>query len=380
MIYVGIDWSDEHHDVCITDDSAQMRASFQVTHDSNGFATLHAKIKEQEQSPNAVLIAIETNRGLLVHDLLRSGYLVYAINPKSVDRFKDRYNVAKSKSDPIDAHALAHLLRTDKQRFKPLKPFPDNYRLLDRLCSDLQKLIDDKTRILNQITSILKEFYPVPLHLFSVDSRIAAEFLKEFPDPIVLQQCDKKRFFSFFKKHHYSRPNSVDAFWQTAQSPTPQPDLVVATAGKMRVLTLVDQLTSLKTHIAHYEQEIQNILDNLPETTPISTLPGVGKRLYPELVAALGPHDKNDPAQFHFDQDLARLSGCVPVTRQSGKWRIVVIRRACDKSLRRTLRQSGPSHASGAARQRGEVLLLWRYRPLFARPKILPRLRRQFPL
>jgi transposase len=94
MLHVGIDWASDHHDVCLTNDSAQTLAAFRI-------------------EPEQVLVALETTRGLLVHDQLRSGYQVYAINPKAVSRYKDRYVVSKAKSDSLDASCLAHLLRTD---------------------------------------------------------------------------------------------------------------------------------------------------------------------------------------------------------------------------------------------------------------------------
>ena len=103
MLYVGIDWSSDHHDVCLTNDSAQTLAAFRIAHDSEGFQRLHRVIKEHQSEPHQVLVALETARGLLVHDLMRSGYQVYAINPKAVNRYKDRYAVSKAKTDSLDA-------------------------------------------------------------------------------------------------------------------------------------------------------------------------------------------------------------------------------------------------------------------------------------
>ena len=163
MLYVGIDWASDHHDVCLTNDSAQTLAAFRIAHGSQGFERLHRVIREHQPEPQQVLVALETTRGLLVHDLLRSGYQVYAINPKAVSRYKDRYVVSKAKTDSLDASCLAHLLRTDRHRFKPLVLLPEDYRLLDRLCLDLRKLVDDRTRVVNQINDCLKEFYPQAL-------------------------------------------------------------------------------------------------------------------------------------------------------------------------------------------------------------------------
>lgn len=336
MIYVGIDWADNHHDILITDDSAKTLDQFRIDHTCDGFALLHSHLANHQTSPSLVLIAIETSRGLLVHELLQKGYTVYAINPKAVNRYKDRHVLSKAKSDALDALSLGHLLRTDRHLFQPLKPLPEDYRLLDRLCSDLRKVVDEKSRVTNQVISCLKEFYPKALETFSLNSQIFIDFLKTFPDHGTLSACTKKAFLTFLKKHRYPYPTKAEELWKTIQSPTLQPDRVIARSGKLRLGMLLDQLENLKEHITHYEQEIRAILDNLPESNPIKSLPGVGERLAPELVATLGPNSKDGHHRFHAAEEIAKLSGCVPVVRQSGKWEKVSLRYACVKSLRRT--------------------------------------------
>jgi transposase len=336
MIYVGIDWADNHHDILITDDSAKTLDQFRIDHTCDGFALLHSHLANHQTSPSLVLIAIETSRGLLVHELLQKGYTVYAINPKAVNRYKDRHVLSKAKSDALDALSLGHLLRTDRHLFQPLKPLPEDYRLLDRLCSDLRKVVDEKSRVTNQVISCLKEFYPKALETFSLNSQIFIDFLKTFPDHGTLSACTKKAFLTFLKKHRYPYPTKAEELWKTIQSPTLQPDRVIARSGKLRLGMLLDQLENLKEHITHYEQEIRAILENLPESNPIKSLPGVGERLAPELVATLGPNSKDGHHRFHAAEEIAKLSGCVPVVRQSGKWEKVSLRYACVKSLRRT--------------------------------------------
>lgn len=101
-------------------------------------------------------------------------------------------------------------------------------------------------------------------------------------------------------------------------------------------MALLDQLSSVKDHVTLYEKQIKAILDKLPEARSISSLPGVGNRLGPELTAALGPNDSDCPTRFEAAQEIMKLSGSVPVTRQSGRWRTVSVRYSCVKSLRRT--------------------------------------------
>ena len=336
MIYVGIDWADDHHDIFVTDDSAKTLDQFRIDHTCDGFALLHSHLANHQTLPGLVLIAIETSRGLLVHELLQKGYTVYAINPKAVNRYKDRHVLSKAKSDVLDALSLGHILRTDRHLFQPLKPLPEDYRLLDRLCSDLRKVVDEKSRVTNQVISCLKEFYPKALDIFSLDSQIFIDFLKAFPDHRALSACTKKAFLMFLKKHRYPCPAKAEELWKIIQAPTLQPDKVVARSGRLRLRMLLDQFENLKEHITHYEREIQTILDKLPESTSVKSLPGVGERLAPELVATLGPNSKDGHHRFQAAEEIAKLSGCVPVVRESGKWKTVSLRYACVKPLRRT--------------------------------------------
>ena len=76
MLYVGIDWADDHHHECFTDDTATTLAQFQIAHRTEGFTALPAQIAQHQADPAAVLVALETTRGLLIYDLLCQGYQI----------------------------------------------------------------------------------------------------------------------------------------------------------------------------------------------------------------------------------------------------------------------------------------------------------------
>jgi transposase len=341
MLLVGIDWADDHHDVCLVDETCLDPSStldrFRIAHSSVGFEMLHSKLREHETTPDQICVAIETPHGLLVHDLIRSGYCVYAINPKSVSRYRDRHTPSSAKDDDRDALALAHLLRTDRHRYSPLEMLPQDYRLLDEYCRDLRQMIEDRTRIINRLLSCLKEYYPQALRLFSrPQSAISMAFLHAFPEPASLRTLTKKRFAAFLTKHHYTQPGRTGELYAILAGPAPAADAVVTQSSKMRMLALLDQLAPLQEHIQNYERRIQELFEKLPESQDISNLPGVGNRLGPELAAALGPRPEGEPKRFASSRALERLGGSAPVTKQSGKYKHVGFRRACDKRLRCT--------------------------------------------
>lgn len=208
------------------------------------------------------MVALETSHGLLVYALLCEGYQVYAINPKAVNRDQDRHILSAATDDRRDALALAHLLRTDRHRFMPLAPPPEPYRLLERLCLDLRKLIDEKTRLSNQMTSCLKEYYPQAVGLFrDVASPISLAFLQAFPDPDTVRQTDQSCFAAFFRAQHYTHPQRIDTLYMWTHAPTPPADPVVARAAKISVAALIDQLAVVLAPQATYEHAIQTLLE-----------------------------------------------------------------------------------------------------------------------
>jgi transposase len=318
-------------------ESGDLLDQFRFTHDQDGFDLLHNRIERIGPSEQ-VLAAIETKHGLLVHNLLRSGYTVYAINPKAVDRYKDRLRASKTKDDKLDARTLADLLRTDRHLHRPLRLGPDDYRLLQQMCKDLGVLIDDATRLGNRLLESLKEWYPAAVGVFGQGSDIFLELLTAYPTPKRVETLTEDQFKAFLKKHGYSVPSRAHEAFQQLKRRTPSPDPVALAAGPMKAKAIVEQLKVLRSSIKAYDKQIKELLDSLPEAEIISSLPGVGKRLAPEITAMFGPNMEDAPKRFEQAKDLSALAGLAPITRQSGKFKVAIVRFSCDHWMRRTAR------------------------------------------
>lgn len=100
MIFVGIDWSETHHDVCVMDVGGRVLSRGRVPEGVEGAARLHEMVATHAADPSEVAVGIEIDRGLLVGTLVAAGYAVHAVNPLSVDRYRDRHRVSGAKSDP----------------------------------------------------------------------------------------------------------------------------------------------------------------------------------------------------------------------------------------------------------------------------------------
>ena len=336
-ICVGLDWADDHHDLCILTSDGEELAVFRFDHSAEGLELLHSTIRQHEADPDNVFLAIETPHGLLVDSLLEHGYRIYAINPKAADRYRDRIRPSGSKDDVLDARNLAEIMRTDRHRHRQLVLPSEQYYELGLLCDGLRKVIQENTRLSNQLVACLKGYYPQAVDLFSVaNSSINIAFLRKYPDPNTLAGLSHSSFLAFLKDQKYPAPKSIPRLWQRVSAKAPKPSAPALVTGKMRMMSLIDQLEVTRKHVRLYEEQIQQILEDLPEADTFSSLPGSGARITPEITAAFGPNMEDAPKLFHAAKELARLSGCAPITVKSGKFKSVRRRLACDKNLNRT--------------------------------------------
>ena len=118
MIFMGDEWSEDHHDVYVMDQAGKRLASRRLPEGLTGIRQLHELIAAHVEDPEQVVIGIETDRGPWVGALSAAGYQVYAVNPLAVAHYRDRHHVSGAKSDASDAKLLAELVRTDQHNHR----------------------------------------------------------------------------------------------------------------------------------------------------------------------------------------------------------------------------------------------------------------------
>src|SRR4029077_9313536 len=119
--FVGIDWASQSHQVCLVDARGECLGERAVAHGGLGIEELcDWLIARTGATPEVIGVAIEMTQGPVVEALLERGFCVYGINPKQLDRFRDRFTVAGAKDDRRDAHVLGDSLRTDRHCFRHL--------------------------------------------------------------------------------------------------------------------------------------------------------------------------------------------------------------------------------------------------------------------
>lgn len=359
--YAGIDWASETHRVCVLDDRGRIMGERDVAHDGSSLVQMCGWLMETAGvSPDRLAVAIETPRGPVVEVLLERGFAVHAINPKQLDRFRDRFTVAGAKDDSRDAYVLAHSLISDRHAYRRLvvdDPLIIELREWSRLADDLR---DERIRLTNRMREQLWRYYPQMLEL--ADGDVATDWLlelwEEAPTPAKAAQMSVATAERILKPHRIRRIDAAEVLRILNQRPlVVAPGTVPAATAHIRILIqrirLVDQQVKqayrrLDALCRTLQQPGGNEAGNRPEQRDVKILrsfPGIGRiNLATLLAEACEPLRRRD---YHV---LRTLSGQAPVTRRSGKTCIVMQRYACNQRLKNAL-----YHWSRVAIQRDPV-------------------------
>ena len=167
-VFCGIDWAEGHHDVALVDADGGLVAKKRIEDSAAGFAELLAMLTDAgDTEAEPIPVAIETPRGLLVAALRRTGRRVYAINPMAVARYRERHSVARKKSDHVDAMTLAGILRTDAHAHRPMPADSELTQAVAVPARATQDAIWRRTKAVQELRSLLREYYPVFLNAFA---------------------------------------------------------------------------------------------------------------------------------------------------------------------------------------------------------------------
>jgi hypothetical protein len=331
-VFVGHDWAEAHHDVHIEDDQGQRLATARLPEGVEGVTRFHELVAGFIDEPGDAMIATETDRGLFVGSLVAAGYRVLAVNPMSTSRYRQRHSTSGAKSDPGDAFVLAELARTDGHNHRPVAGDSDLVEAIKVLARAHQSLIWTRQRQLNQLRSTLREFYPGAISAFdTLGSGDALAVLTIAPTPTLGRGLSRSKIAAALRRG--GRQRRVDeraAEIQTAlraeqlEAPT-----VVADAMGATVTALVAVTTELTTQIAGLEAQLADRFDQHPDTKIIRSLPGLGMTLGARVLAEFG----DDPNRYVDAKSRKNYAGTSPITRASGKHRVVLARHARNRRL-----------------------------------------------
>ena len=330
--YLGVDWADEFHQVWVSDPGGKKVVEMRVEQHPAGMSEFGRWLRERRAEGIELWASIEKPHGFIVDFLLDHGVVIYPINPKALDRARDRFRMSQSKSDSFDAYVLAEFVRTDHAHLRALQPNSEQAQELKMLTRDHHRLVRQKTRLLNQIEVTLKEYYPRPLEVFSdLESKIALDFLVQYPTPQALSELSRRNWNRFAKRQHHLGEARCKELWEKLSQPQLAIPEHVIRAKAQLLAVLVVQLKILVQAVESYSQRVQRFFASMPAAKLVKTLPeGKSGTTVPMLWAELG----DAKSRWESFKHLQAEAGGVPVTKASGKSRVVHFRFACNKLLR----------------------------------------------
>jgi transposase len=321
MHYVGIDWADQKHDVCILAEDGRVLSEFVISHNWDGFEQLRAILKALDR----LEINLERSDGLLVDWLIGQGWPVYVTPPAIVAKRRPR----RSKDDRGDAYLLASLRRSGDRDSRPVVVQSKLVEELHQVTQAFDQLQKQQHRMTNQLRQILKAYYPAAVGLFSqLHSPLSLAFLAAYPTPEAAQAASADHLQAFFKQQRYRWMQRFEEIYQELQQPAPPARVCAGYVS--HVLALVAVLQTLHEQLQALERRMKDLFNAHPEASWWRAFPGAGPLTAPRLLARIGDQRNRFPTA----EALQALGGTVPITRRSGKKTVVEFRVACSHPLR----------------------------------------------
>lgn len=341
--FAAVDWGSEKHQACLLDASGEIAGEREFPHGGAGLAALCDWLVSLAGDAGAVAVAIEVPHGPVVDALLDRGFSVHAINPKQLDRLRDRSSVAGAKDDRRDARVAASGLRTDRHLFRPVQvsnPAVLELRAWSRLAEELRQ---ERVRLSNRVRQQLWRYYP---QLLALSDDVAAEWILALwtlaPTPAKAARLRATTVARLLKQHRIRR---LDA--ETAIGILRQPAVKVAAgvteAAVLHLRSLIARLRLADRELHQAARKLDELCAALSQAAAakeggshdaaiLASLPGIGTGTLATLLAeASGPLGRRDYAA------LRTLSGVAPVTKRSGKSHLVVMRQAAHARLRQAV-------------------------------------------
>jgi transposase len=341
MLFVGDDWAEDHHDVEVLDESGRRLVKFRVPEGIEGISRLHAlladHLPEEWVDPETgriaerVAVGIESDRGPWVQALVAAGYQVFAINPMSVARYRERHCTSGAKSDAGDAHVLAEIVRLDRAHHRPVAGDSPEVEALKIVARMHQSLIWDRQRHVLRLRSALREFFPAALEAFpDLSASDALELLARAPDPAAAARLSRSKITAALTRARRREVETkAEALQAVLRAPALRQPAVVQAAYASIVSSHVRLIAATITNIAELEAVVAEGFGRHPAAETYLSQPGLGTVLGARVLAEFG----DDPHRYADARARKNYAGTSPITRASGKKTVVLARYARNRRI-----------------------------------------------
>jgi len=327
VLFVGDDWAEDHHDIELQDEQGQVLARARLPEGVAGITRLHALIGQfagPDTGPGEVAVGIETDRGLWVTALRAAGYTVYAISPRQVARCRERHGTSGAKSDKADSRTMAGMVRVDSRQLRPVAGDSAGAGAIKVAARAHQTLIWERTRQVQRLRHLLREYFPAALEAFGeLDAPDALELLAKAPDPARAARLTRAQVAAALKRARRrdiaGKTGAILAALRGEQMRQPEP-LAEAYAAAVRSLTVI--IAALNGEIATMERQVTACFRGHPDAAIYLSQPGLAEILGARQLGEFG----DDPHRYASAKARKNYAATSPVTRQSGKKKTVMAR------------------------------------------------------
>ncbi len=343
-LYVGIDQGESELQVCVLSSESGSSEQRTFAYSGVGIAEVIDWLTSREAGDRSRLrVAIESPRGAIVEGLLESGIAVFSLNPKQLDRFRDRFTVSGSKDDQLDARVLADSLRTDPAAFRRLRLDPAALTQLREASRLEDEIKQELRRLSNRLRSLLQRYHVELLALQpSADEPWFWSLVELAPTPELGKRLSPRRIERLLREHRIRRVSPQDALARLRALPLPAAAGVAAACSE-HALLLVPRLRLLHQQLDRIQARVADLLENLEageegrqehrDVHILRSLPGAGRYVVATMLV-----EASEALQARDYRALRAQGGQAPVTKQSGRMRLVSMRTACNRRLRQALR------------------------------------------
>ncbi len=331
---IGIDWADENHAYHTITPDGKVCAGI-LDQDPQAIADWIAQWRKQFPGCQ-IEICLETSRGALINSLLEHQLTIYPLNANALANYRKAFAHGGGKNDPVDAKLICQFLIHYHDQLKPLNRDQPLTRELSALSRDRRNLVDQRVALANELTDLLKQYFPAILRL--KPSKRYAEFivrlLLKYPTLAALQAAGRTKLQRFFFGVG-SKANAGKRIEMLLSATPLTTDLVLLrTCGRL-VQTICGQLQVLNTAIKGYDAELESLVKQHQRFVCVAALPGSGSASHARILAALG----DDQERYPSARNLQAAAGIAPLTTQSGKSKYDSSRWACSKFMKQTFHE-----------------------------------------
>jgi transposase len=335
--YVGIDWGDKQHDVCVSPGGSldsRNRERFVLEHDPEKIAFWAQRLRKRFGG-RPVAVCLELSRGPLVSALLEHDvFTVFPVNPQSLAKYRQTFTVSGAKDDPSDAEFALDFLLRHRDQLRPLRLQSVAMRAVRKMVVSRRELVEDRVRTTNRLIATLKQHFPQVLGWFEDrTTEVFCAFLERWPSLQTAKRARRSTLEKFFSDHNVRYKDVVKRRVDAIKNAVPlTKDDGVIMPNALLVQALVLQLRAANQGIRDFEAAIADVVASHEDYHLFSSLPGAGDVYAARLLAAFG----EDRDRFATADDVQCATGVAPVLKRSGSSKTVHMRSRCARFLRQT--------------------------------------------